>query len=101
VSGPILTDEELEIVNETRTILERVEHEAMGRAWEASTDPARPPHPMGFGRLAEAADRAHAAIFNVLNVANAYDVQAIEPAVLYKDTPPPAFERGFKPASRA
>jgi hypothetical protein len=90
VSGPILTDEELEILNETRTILERVEREAMGRAWEASTEANRPPHAQGFGRLAEAADLAHSALFRVLNVANAYDVQAIEPYVLYRtlDRPP-------------
>lgn len=85
MSGPILTDEELEILNETRTILERVEREAMGRAWEASTEANRPPHAQGFGRLAEAADRGAAALFNVLNIANAYDVQAIEPYVLYRD----------------
>lgn len=61
----MLSDSDIEILNEARTILSEIESEANRTAWQADTrgDAA------GLGHLAEAASSAEYHVFMVLNVA--------------------------------
>lgn len=78
-TAPMLERADLAILNAARAILTDLEKKASS----AAHDDERPAR---YGRLAEAADTAGDAIFNVLNVANAYGIQKIDNAHLF---PPP------------
>ena len=66
----MLNDSDLIVLNAAQAILKRLESAAMLNAYDATATDR--PRPVDYGRLAEAADRASAAIFNAKNVASSY-----------------------------
>lgn len=80
----LLSAFELRLLNEARNILEHVEAavELEARRSEVRPTALGGPSATSYGRVAEAAEIASDAIFNVLNTMNAYRVQPIDRAIM-------------------
>lgn len=91
---PVLTDEDVATLNETRKILEAIEKRALelgnaivGRHVEERSTwlSLGTPTPISCGRVAEAADDAETALFNVLNLASSHRVTPLTDAQIHGD----------------
>lgn len=67
----MLTKAQIGALNDARDVLAAIEKECGSLRWEEREN-SRDPDGFDYGRLAEAADNAAGAVFNVLNVARAY-----------------------------
>lgn len=70
----MLSQKDIRKLNRARDILKRVENEC-GTNRRPETDSWARPDGFSFGKIAEAADAAEGAIFNMLNLMNAHGVQ--------------------------
>jgi len=67
----MFTEEDIQTINTARALLKRVEEDATAHGW-VSPPVIGEARAFDYGRLAEAADRAGTALFDVLNIARAY-----------------------------
>lgn len=72
----MLTTRDIKRLNAARKVLRRLEDEC-AHSRSAESNGWRNPDGHSYGRLAEAADHAEGAIFNVLNTANAHRIAEV------------------------
>lgn len=78
----MLTKKDIKALNKARRVLKDLDSELMRAAYVAERDSSSP-GPSSFGRAAEATSNAADAIFNVLNVVNAYGVRKVSDAEMH------------------
>lgn len=77
---PSLTDEDIEILNAARTVLDTARKNTQDAAWIAmrsKLDDYSKPNAADYGRMMEAVETAEHAIFKVLNIINSHNLRQL------------------------